>query len=675
MKKLLIAWFVLLLLCSNAQAANIPYRTYAMGEDGTLVETQTAYEPVRVITRFGGEKLKTPQDIFWAANGHLYIADTGNKRILEVTASGDLIKEYGSKKTLKEPTGIFVDDELNIYVADKGNRKVIVFNPDGDVIKTYGRPDHPMYGEKATFTPVKLVLDSRGNMYILSQGNTNGVIQLSTASDGEFIGYFGANTSAVSFATKLKKLIYSDDQLNNINVIPVSLNNIAIDTDGMIYTVSAKEGTEFMRRLNVAGSNTIKPDWFTSSTKAVAVHSPSGSIYTANINGEFMEFNSEGSLLFKFNAYDSGDQRTGTFRSVTGMAVDNDYTLYVVDEIQASLTVFKPTGFADSVHQAFEYFQAGQYAQSKEPWQQVLQMNSLFTYANTGMGDVLYRENKYEEAMEYFYNGGNREGYSEAFWEVRADWLHRNLFYFIIAVAVLYLLIKVLGKVNQKHHFLAPVTGIIKKAGRIEILYQLKYSLYLMRNPFDACYGIKREGKASYRSAWIVLVIFFAAFVANKYLTGFLFSMRSEGVYELPLDAALVFGIFLLVVISLYLVCSIKDGEAHLRDIFIGCAYSLIPVIILFLIRLVLTNVLTYNEQFFITLASFVCYGFAVLLLVLSVMFLNDYSLKKTIGIIILSLFTALIITALLFVIYTLSVQLVNFISSIYGEVVYRFVR
>ena len=65
----------------------------------------------------------------------------------------------------------------------------------------------------------------------------------------------------------------------------------------------------------------------------------------------------------------------------------------------------------------------------------------------------------------------------------------------------------------------------------------------------------------------------------------------------------------------------------------------------------------------------------AVIIVILMLMYLNDYSFKKTLGILVLTLFTVLITVCLLFVIYVLLTQLINFISGIYGEVVYRFVR
>ena len=92
-------------------------------------------------------------------------------------------------------------------------------------------------------------------------------------------------------------------------------------------------------------------------------------------------------------------------------------------------------------------------------------------------------------------------------------------------------------------------------------------------------------------------------------------------------------------------------------------------------IKLVLTNVLSYNEEVFITLIDVVSIGWSALLVILTIMYQNDYTLKKTFVTIILTLFTVLVVVALAVVLYMLISQLVDFVTSIYGEVVYRFVK
>ena len=393
MKKRILALVLLtaLLTAVGAQATT-PYRTFTLGVNKDLVETQTAYEPVRSMIRFGEETLNSPSDLRMGKDGNLYIADTGNKRILIVSREGELIKEIKDKKNFKTPSGVNVDEEGNIYVADESARAVLVYDPEGNLIRTWEKPTHPLFGETAPYKPRKVVIDKRGNLYISSKGNTNGIVQLSPAGDGEFLGYYGANTSSVSFITAIRKAIFTDEQLSGMaGIVPISVENLCIDDRGMVYAVSQTNDDRSLRRLNVAGRNTLVPDYWTELTTAVAV-TDSGSVFTANANGRIVEYTSEGDMLFVFGAFDNGDQRIGTFKSVTGLVVDENYRLYVLDSVLGSIQVLEPTEFTSLVHNAFTLFQDGKYEESKQPWSQVQRMNSLFTYANTGMGEALYRE-------------------------------------------------------------------------------------------------------------------------------------------------------------------------------------------------------------------------------------------------------------------------------------------
>ena len=670
----LLAVLLLLSLCSTA-FAGMPYKTFTLGVNKEPVETQTAYEPVRSMTRFGDLTLSDPQDLRMGADGNLYIADTGNKRILVVSREGELIREIKDKKNFKTPSGVNVDAEGNIYVADESSRAVLVYSPEGELIRSWEKPTHPLFGETAPYKPRKVVIDKRGNLYICSKGNTNGIVQISPAGEGEFLGYYGANESSVTLLTAIKKAVFTDEQLSSMaGIVPISVENICIDEKGMVYAVSQTNDVRSLRRLNVAGRNTLTADYWTELTTAVAV-TEQGSIFTANANGRIVEYTSEGNMLFVFGAFDRGDQRVGTFKSVTGMVVDEEYRLYVLDSTLCSIQVLEPTEFTNLVHKAFTLFQDGKYAESKEPWAEVQRMNSLFTYANTGMGEALYREDEFAEALENFRNSGYKQGYSDAYWELRSNWLHANVGTILIALVALIAVTQIIKAVNRKTGFLNPVAQCRERIANTRFFSQTGWTFQMLKNPYDCCYGIKHEKRASCWSAVFILLVYFVLSVISKYFSGFLFKEVQEGQFEVLNDFITFFAAWLLLVICCYLVCTIKDGEARFRDLFIGSAYILAPMILFLPIRIVLTNVLTYNEAFFITLIDVVSYGWTGLLILLMIMYLNDYSFKRTLSIVILTLFTVLIMVALLFVVYVLITQLISFVTGVYGEVVYRFVR
>lgn len=675
-KRSLLALVVLAcMLVGQAQAAT-PYKTFTRTKNGFMSQTQTAYEPLRSMVKFDEETLKAPSDLRLGPDGHLYICDSGNKRILVVTTRGEYVKEIGDKRSLKNPRGVFVGRDGLVYVADDNGRAVVVFDKEGEEVTRYTKPSHPLFGEQSPFKPDKVAVDRRGNLYIISTGNTNGIVQISPSEEGgEFLGYFGANKSKVSILTMLRKELFSEAQLARTgNVIPPSLVNLFIDNKGMVYTVTQSNDLNSLRKLNVAGRNILQPDWYAAYPSAVTTNQ-AGNIYMTDANGYIYEYTPEGKLLFIFGSFDDGQQRRGLFKSVTGIAVDKDNLVYVLDEKSAAIQVFEPTEFCRTVHRAFELFMDGKYLESKEPWSEVLRMNSLFSYANIGLGEALYREGDYAGTLAAFRNGGNKAGYSDAFWELRSDWLHRHVGPMLLGFFALAVIILVLRALNRRTGLLAPAGRAMRAVFSAKPVSQVTYSLAQLKNPFDAAYGIKREHRASLWSAVFVLLVFFGLNVLNKYYAGFLFKQVPDGSFNLLGDFLSIFGAFFLLVICCYLVCTITEGEATFKSLFIGLAYALVPLILALPLRFALSHALSFNESVFISLLDFIAYAATAVLVFLSVMYLNDYTMKKTLWTLILTAFTALLAAALMFVVYVLVSQLVDFLVSVYGEVVYRFVK
>lgn len=72
-----------------------------------------------------------PRGVAVDANGNVYIADTGNKRIVVTDNEGTFLYQLGfagaEPGRFSEPTGVGVDDVGNLYVADTWNGRVQVF--------------------------------------------------------------------------------------------------------------------------------------------------------------------------------------------------------------------------------------------------------------------------------------------------------------------------------------------------------------------------------------------------------------------------------------------------------------------------------------------------------------------------------------------------------------------
>ena len=75
-----------------------------------------------------------PRDVAIGVDGHLYVTDTGNKRVQEFTPDGQFVEAFGGLGTgsgrFDEPVGIAVDPEGVVYVADTWNQRIQYFDSD-----------------------------------------------------------------------------------------------------------------------------------------------------------------------------------------------------------------------------------------------------------------------------------------------------------------------------------------------------------------------------------------------------------------------------------------------------------------------------------------------------------------------------------------------------------------
>lgn len=651
--------------------AETPYKTYTEDGYGVIQETQSAYLAYETIIKFGDGFFSNPSDICVTEDGEIYVADTGNARIVVGDLESNEIKSIG-EGTLVTPKGVYVTDDKHVYVADRDAEAVFEFDPSGALLNTYTKPSSPLYGEDLSFLPIKLVVNDAGIMYVVCESNTNGIVEISPADGGTFLGYFGTNFASTSLKTIIYRAILTDEQrAKMVSNIPATPDNLAIDEKGLIYTVTRGDEEQTLKRLNIAGNNLIDSADYSDIPAAVAAGNHDN-VYVADQQGYVYEYNKDGELIFVFGGLDDGTQRVGLSTMVTGISIDSSDRIYLLDSDKCQIQVYEPTEFTDLLHEALYLYSKGRYTESKEPLTQVLAMNSMFDYANKAMGRAYFQEENYEMALHYAKLAKDYEGYSDAFWEVRNLWLKKNVVPFIFVLVAIWVVWKLLRYLDRKKGLLDKPRQWTAKWTKKRVLSNLGYAGYYMRHPLDGSYGIAREGRASWAAPSILLVVFAAEYIINKYLCGFLQKTIREGRYEIFSDI----GIIVVVVAALtacnYLVCTINEGEGTVKKIYTYFCYSLMPYIVLTPVIFVLSHVLTDNEQFLITMVKIVIVAWVAVLGVLGIKEVNNYTPGETFKIICLTVFTILIMALLIFIVYVLWAQVFEFISALIGEVVYR---
>lgn len=658
----------LVMMAGMTASAETPYKTYTVDGYGYVLETQSAYNPLAAITKVGETAFVSPMDMAIGKDGNLYIADAGAHVILICSRDGEQVGSIG-EGVLQTPTGVYVTEDGTVYVADKDAKKVFVFDAQGNVTAEYGKPDSPIYGNSMDFKPTKVVANKTGTMYIICEGNMNGIVQLSPVEGGSFLGYFGTNYTSLSPFQMIQRVILTDAQrAQMLSNIPSTPTNLHIDDTGLIYTVTQGDKETSLKKLNIAGKNLLDSDPYYADLPAAVTTGNYNNILVADSDGYIYEYNEDGELLFMFGGRDDGRQRVGLCNKVEAIAVDEDDRIYLLDSDKKQIHIFEPTEFTNLLHESLYLFSKGQYTQSKEPLSKVLQMNSMFDYANQAMGHAYLQEENYEQALKYFRLAKSFEGYSDAFWEVRNIWIRNYLVAAVLAIAAVIVLIRGGKSLYRKKYANRPTT----QTGEHILLGQLRYSLYFMRHPMDGCYGVKKEGKNSWWCANILLGTFILLSILEKYCSGFLVKTVREGRYDLITDIGKVLVIFIGLTACNYLVVTIHEGEGFFKDLYCAYAYCLTPYIVIKPFVILLSNVLTYNEVFLISFANIIVWTWVVILILLTLKEINNFTVGETAKALAITAFTVLILTLLVCIIYVLFSQVIDFVITVVREVVYR---
>ena len=676
MKKILIIllFATLLFLPSQSVEANgLPYNTFTYSSaNNRFVFTQDAYLPLSISYELGGLELNNPQDLTIDSDDNIYIADYGNGRVIRYSLQDDTFMIIG-EGILNQPMGVHVGRDGNLYIADFGNKEGYQFIFDAltetyTLGTVYSKPvGTPFFQPEDPFEPTKIITDKGNNVYMLLAGNINGLAEFEN--NGNFFGFFGGNQIPNTWDNVLRYVLFDEEQRRNwFQLIPKPVYNVAIDEDGLVLTTT--RGDMGYLKLNIANLVFNRSVWGHEDVEDLFV-GPYRTIFTVSSQGYITEYGPDGSVLFIFSGPDTFNQK-GLFKQPSGIAVDSRSNIYVIDQQTNALQIFVPTEFANLVHYAIDLYQDGKYQESLEPWQEVLKMNSLFDLANKGLADAYFAEMDYERAMEFYLVARDEQGFSNAFWEVRNNFLLGSgsiIVGLMLGLIVFYF-------INRFTHVLnvvkEPIAKVKKKLGQYKLYQELIFPFYIFKHPGDGYYGIKREAKSSNLSATIYLLAFFVAYIYFIFETSFLFNPVIPSEVNMFQQIITIFLPFFLFVIANYLVCSIRDGEGRFRDVYHASAYTLLPMIITLPLAAFISKGLTYNEAFIYSTIMFIGLFVTGIYFIIMIKEVHFYDMKPTIANLLITIFTGIMILAVGFIIYLLLSEVFTLFSDIVRELIAR---
>ncbi|MCL2364068.1 MAG: hypothetical protein FWC71_05340 [Defluviitaleaceae bacterium] len=480
--KIILTLLAVLLVVQPLTAAASPreatFNSYLFNQHGRAVPAPVSYMPVLVLCgeAMGIGALNNPTDITSGPEGYLYIADPGNNRIVvldynfEVAEVIDAFTLNGEPFTFGTIDGIFVLPDGRIHIADSILRRVFTVDRSGTILMELGPPESEMLAEGFLFTPVAVLEDASGVLYILSRGSFQGALMVDLQRDNLFLGFFGANRVQLSFAQAgqmlWRRLFTREQRERMVQIIPVEFTNFDICPRGFIYvcTAFAEDNVDQLRVLNSNGDNILRTPqvgipvnygdppsmtsrYVTVTTSFVDITYMANGMFASldRQRGRVFVHTSDSHMVAQFGQL--GDQ-IGRFSVPVAITYFNNQ-IVVLDAGRGEITAFGRTEYGEMVALALALHEQGRYEESVEYWRAVLAHNINFELAYLGIGRGLSRSGYLQEALWYLRRANNRQVYSEVFELHRSQFTSDNF----NALALVFLLVCVLAIVFAKRRY------------------------------------------------------------------------------------------------------------------------------------------------------------------------------------------------------------------------------
>lgn len=199
-----------------------------------------------------------------------------------------------------------------------------------------------------------------------------------------------------------------------------------------------------------------------------------------------------------------------------------------------------------------------------------------------------------------------------------------------------------------------------------------KYFWYTMTHPMDGFYWIRHKDYGSVPIAILMVVLFSISFSLNRLFSSFVVNDIDKRDVNSLTELLGVAMFFLLVCVGNWSITCLMNGEGRFKDIIIAVGYGITPATIGLTIATIVSQFLADNEQAFFGLITAIGIALAVLLILIGIMQVHNYTLGKTLLTLLLTFLAVLIIIFLVLLLISLVGQVITFFKSIYMELVFR---
>jgi hypothetical protein len=201
---------------------------------------------------------------------------------------------------------------------------------------------------------------------------------------------------------------------------------------------------------------------------------------------------------------------------------------------------------------------------------------------------------------------------------------------------------------------------------------KIKYMFYTVSHPVEGYYWIRHTDKGSVPLAIILVILFAFSFSFNRLFSSFVVNEIDPRTIDSFTELGGVLLLFALLCVSNWSVTCLMQGEGRLKDIAIAIGYAMLPFIVALNIATIVSLYIADGEEAFYYLILVVGIAYGIIMMLLGIMQIHNYSLAKTLVTLILTLLAAFIIIFICLLLVDLMNKIYGFFYSIYIELVFR---
>jgi hypothetical protein len=200
----------------------------------------------------------------------------------------------------------------------------------------------------------------------------------------------------------------------------------------------------------------------------------------------------------------------------------------------------------------------------------------------------------------------------------------------------------------------------------------IKHPLYTLVHPFAGFSDLKFENKGRMKTAVVILILLILAAILQRQYAGFVVNFNNPRELNSMDELQFIVLPFVLWCVSNWSVTTLMDGEGKFTEIVMATAYSLLPMVIIYFPMTWLSNYMTLEESAFYHFFNMSAKIWFLWLLFIGTMTIHQYSVRKTLVTMGLTLVAMGIIIFLGLLFFSLAQQVIAFVYTITRELQFR---